>query len=516
MDYLLAQSLSLFFYIITLLVYNRARKEYAGGKIAAAIKLIMVSLVILFFCDFADYFFQIIFPIDSDTILIIKILLRLISFCVLFFGGLRFFVNESVDNQFFNYVNTNITRLKDTQSKHFNPDRSAELTVMIEEISRPNSSSSFKFKPEIGINYLKKYNLPVIISFFVIILISISFYLLLGTDNPAGSINKKPRKENFQEKAIQAENITKEEKQKIQLILARIEREKKREKEILDRIKKSKEEEKKIRDRIEKEHQKKIEQAAAIEEEKKKKAEKAKFVRIKEKKKAEKKRLVKIEKKRKQKLRAKAEHEKIEALKLKEINILDSIIASAKKALIQKKYSGAKQSYETALSIIKESSFKDENRFLKYRIKIENALRDEKIIFGSQEYIYYKNRWLSPGEYEKKLYTEGFVKYKGKLIKFTEMKNSILRLTYDHAKAYLTSKYRGKNIHKKQIKFDKLILNKSTGNSSVFTIFYKWEVWTFNEPGEGTCSLDVEYNVEQDEWEITHECKERGRNNFHK
>jgi len=58
MDYLLAQSLSLFFYIITLLVYNRARKEYAGGKIAAAINLIMVSLVILFFVILRIIFFQ--------------------------------------------------------------------------------------------------------------------------------------------------------------------------------------------------------------------------------------------------------------------------------------------------------------------------------------------------------------------------------------------------------------------------------------------------------------------------
>ncbi|MCD6185336.1 MAG: hypothetical protein J7K84_06030 [Deltaproteobacteria bacterium] len=291
------------------------------------------------------------------------------------------------------------------------------------------------------------------------------------------------------------------------MILARIEQEKKRENEILDRIKKSKEEEQKILNRIEKDHQKKLEQAAIIEQEKKKKAEKTEVARIKEKKKAEKERLIKIEKKRERKLRAKAEQEKIEALKSKEINILDNIIASAEKALIQKKYSGAKQSYETALSIIEESSFKDSNKFLKYRIRIENALRDEKIIFGSQGYIYYKNIWLPPREYEKKLYSEGFIKYKEKIIKFTEMKDSILRLTYNHVKAYLTSIYRGRNIHKKQIKFDELILNKSTSRSSVFTISYKWEVWTFNKQGEGICSLDVEYNVEQDEWKITRECE---------
>ena len=41
-DYLLGQLLSLIFYIMTLIIYNRARKEYAGGKIADAINLIMI------------------------------------------------------------------------------------------------------------------------------------------------------------------------------------------------------------------------------------------------------------------------------------------------------------------------------------------------------------------------------------------------------------------------------------------------------------------------------------------
>jgi len=99
MDYLIAQLLILVFYIITLAVYNRARKEYVGGKIAAAINLIMIFLAILLLSDFVDYFFDPIFrrlflPLGQDTILILKIILRLIAACVLFFGGLRFFVSK--------------------------------------------------------------------------------------------------------------------------------------------------------------------------------------------------------------------------------------------------------------------------------------------------------------------------------------------------------------------------------------------------------------------------------------
>ncbi|MDX2446480.1 MAG: protein kinase [Desulfobacterales bacterium] len=94
-DYWLGQLLSLVFYLMTIIVYNRAKKEYVGGKIAAAINLIMVCLVILFFTDFIDYFLLKLVPLGKDTIIILKILLKLTAICVLFFGGLRFFASRS-------------------------------------------------------------------------------------------------------------------------------------------------------------------------------------------------------------------------------------------------------------------------------------------------------------------------------------------------------------------------------------------------------------------------------------
>ena len=93
MDYMLAQSLSLLFYIMTIMIYNRARKEYAGGKIDAAINLVMLFMVFVFLSDFADYFLIRIFHFADDTVLIIKLLLKLTALGVLFFGGLRFFVD---------------------------------------------------------------------------------------------------------------------------------------------------------------------------------------------------------------------------------------------------------------------------------------------------------------------------------------------------------------------------------------------------------------------------------------
>lgn len=95
LNYWLAQLLILVFYVMTLLIYNRARNEYIGGKIGAAINLIMGFLLVLFLSDLADYFLLLVLPGRGDIVQIAKILLRLAAICILFFGGLRFFVGKS-------------------------------------------------------------------------------------------------------------------------------------------------------------------------------------------------------------------------------------------------------------------------------------------------------------------------------------------------------------------------------------------------------------------------------------
>jgi len=95
LNFWMAQVLILIFYIMTLFIYNRARNEYIGGKIGAAINLIMGFLLVLFLSDLVDYFMVLVLSSEDDTIQIIKILLRLTAICILFFGGLRFFIGKS-------------------------------------------------------------------------------------------------------------------------------------------------------------------------------------------------------------------------------------------------------------------------------------------------------------------------------------------------------------------------------------------------------------------------------------
>jgi tRNA A-37 threonylcarbamoyl transferase component Bud32 len=92
-----AQAFILVLYVITLVVYNRAKKEYVGGKIGAAINLIMVFVAFLFLSDYVDYFLSSLLPLGDQAKFSVKILFRLIAICVLAFGGLRFFVSKTAE-----------------------------------------------------------------------------------------------------------------------------------------------------------------------------------------------------------------------------------------------------------------------------------------------------------------------------------------------------------------------------------------------------------------------------------
>jgi tRNA A-37 threonylcarbamoyl transferase component Bud32 len=93
-NYWVAQAFLLVLYVITLMVYSRAKKEYVGGKIGAAISLIMVFVAFLFLSDYVDYFLSSLLPLSEDTRFAVKILFRLFAISVLAFGGLRFFVSK--------------------------------------------------------------------------------------------------------------------------------------------------------------------------------------------------------------------------------------------------------------------------------------------------------------------------------------------------------------------------------------------------------------------------------------
>jgi len=94
----IAQAFILVLYVLTLVIYNRAKKEYVGGKIGAAINLIMVFVAFLFLSDYVDYFVSSLLPLGEQARFSVKILFRLVAICVLAFGGLRFFASKPTES----------------------------------------------------------------------------------------------------------------------------------------------------------------------------------------------------------------------------------------------------------------------------------------------------------------------------------------------------------------------------------------------------------------------------------
>ena len=77
---------TLFIYIIILFVFNKARKKYAGGKVGQVINLILVTVALLFFADYASIMAS---YVDANIIATIKSLFRTAGLSFLAYGGVK-------------------------------------------------------------------------------------------------------------------------------------------------------------------------------------------------------------------------------------------------------------------------------------------------------------------------------------------------------------------------------------------------------------------------------------------
>jgi tRNA A-37 threonylcarbamoyl transferase component Bud32 len=167
----IAQAFILVLYVITLVIYNRAKKEYVGGKIGAAINLIMVFVAFLFLSDYVDYFVSSLLPLGDQAKFSVKILFRLIAICVLAFGGLRFFVSKPAESGLAQpapmprmedvataavadldaVVQAGMAEVGATSSAAETPDLGPEETVVVQEVSQSKPSlGRYEILEELG------------------------------------------------------------------------------------------------------------------------------------------------------------------------------------------------------------------------------------------------------------------------------------------------------------------------------------------------------------------------------
>ena len=75
---------TLIIYLVIILVFNKARIKYAGGRVGEVINLIMVTVCLFFISDFVVIFD---YMIDTDILETVKALFRTAALAFLAYGG---------------------------------------------------------------------------------------------------------------------------------------------------------------------------------------------------------------------------------------------------------------------------------------------------------------------------------------------------------------------------------------------------------------------------------------------
>jgi hypothetical protein len=302
-------------------------------------------------------------------------------------------------------------------------------------------------------------------------------------------IMKKKMLEKQQLAQIQAEEkaeqekieATKEEKKKIQLALAmkKIEAEKKLEAERQAKLlEEQKQQEERLR-RIEADKKRESERIARIAEEKQRVLEEQKRI----------------------------EKEMREADLQKDLSNIQSMLVAADNHRQNKEYDAAKKQYDAALELIEQSAYGVDSRLLQQKVKIQSRLSQEDMVYGLKGYIHYKEAWVSPEEYEKIRFKEGYVKYQGEFRDYRTLRKLIRSKTEPLVESYVVSKFSDEAIHKKDIKYQRIRLDKNTHQQSQYRVDYKWEVWRFKGISEGVCSIEIAYDVAKESWKLIKGCE---------
>lgn len=77
---------SLFIYVLILISFNKARKKYSGGRIGEVIKIILITVVLMFVADYVHVFEGF---LSESIIFSVKTLFKTLAISFLAYGGTK-------------------------------------------------------------------------------------------------------------------------------------------------------------------------------------------------------------------------------------------------------------------------------------------------------------------------------------------------------------------------------------------------------------------------------------------
>jgi serine/threonine protein kinase len=399
-------------------------------------------------------------------------------------------------------------------------DHSRELLAtdsLLQELEDPVPDSAAPFQTQK--KALPGYTFPVAYAVLALILIGWGYYFFWASPNADNRLFKLIYYRYFDSKGPNADEIAEAQKKLVQQIM----QQKLAEKQQSEQEQTQKEAEEKEQARILEE--KKKEQVALAQQEidaqKKLETERQAKLALEKQQEVERLRRIEAEKIRKANRLAKEaeekrlalekqlqlERERQQAVLQKKLAKIESLVASADASRQNRKYTEAKNGYSKALKAIDQSDQKDNAMLMQQKIDIQAKLLQDDMVYGPKGYIEYKGQWLPPEAYETARYQEGYVKYKGKLIDHRDLRQLVRSKTEPLVDAHVMSKFGGETVHKKDIKYRRMLLEESTSSKSRFRVDYTWEIWLFKGITEGNCSIEMAYEVAKDTWKINKGCE---------
>ena len=184
-----------------------------------------------------------------------------------------------------------------------------------------------------------------------------------------------------------------------------------------------------------------------------------------------------------------------------------ALISKAQKLRDRGNYAQAGDVYASALKMVQAGPYRQEEAFAGVRYRIQTELASDDMVYSAKGYIKYQNAWLSPGDYEARLRSDGYVRYQGRFVHYKDLAAVADRLTQPAVNAYLSNRYAKEVTYKKQTRFQGVRLGENTSGAVHLIVAHEWEVWTFQHIGRGSCSVEIAYFADEDQWRIIKGCR---------
>lgn len=199
----------------------------------------------------------------------------------------------------------------------------------------------------------------------------------------------------------------------------------------------------------------------------------------------------------------------MQAQKDRELAEIEDLIKYAKRAEKKENYREAETVYNDALTIIKNSRFKNHKEFLRRKKEITFALNSDEIVKGAKGYIKYKGKWLTPKKYENTRLKEGYIRYNGEWVLTSNIMDILKQESYNKALDIIAESYNipvNRNVDEIRL-YSGSVEKKVDVSENTKVVSFNWELNIKLPRSSYECHAVLDFRKSTGEWLVQNiEC----------